>query len=380
MTREEFIRLYEKFLKGECSPEEQELLFKYEDDFRLELKPWNDPLMGTKEEVRETIWNHLTEELPRKRAFIWRAFSGIAAVLISVIAGIWWMNGQRDNNDNIVMAVQQSDVEDIMPGSDKAILILGDGTSVKLDTTSSSFSIDQYAATVKNANGKLVYEADGGTDIDKVVYNAIATPKGGQYKITLADGTNVWLNAGSYLKYPTQFAGNDRTVVLKGEGYFDVAHNAGKPFKVRVISDVRPATEIMVTGTEFNVNAYDNEINQAITLVNGSVQVSNASGKVNLKPGEVALVSDVMRKETADVDEAIAWKENRFQFNDESLISILRQLERWYDIEIDYSYIPDKRFFGIISRDVKLSQVLKMLQNTGEVKFSLKNQQLSIEK
>lgn len=371
MTREDFLRLYEKFLKDECTKEEEALLFSYEDDFEFELKPWDDLVMGEKEEVRMKILAGLNIQAVKKKIF-WPAF---AIVLLIGIGGYILYPTKEKTQEVVAEKIVERTFEEILPGSDKAVLILGDGSKVNLDSAKKKFVLDQPTVKTYYDNGELKYEA---INSEAIVYNAIATPRGGQYKLKLSDGTQVWLNADSYLRFPTVFTGEQRVVELKGEGYFEVKHNPENPFIVKLLNTHIPGTEIQVKGTSFNVNAYDNENYQAITLVEGKLTIQSAKESNDLKPGEIINVSDKIKISKANIEPIIAWRENRFQFENESLESILKKIERWYDVDVVYNNIPKENFYGIISRDVPLSQVIKMLELSSKQKFEIKSNQLLV--
>ena len=264
------------------------------------------------------------------------------------------------------------------PGSNKAILTLGDGRKIILDEAGNGPIADQAGIKItKASDGSIVYDMPMVSEqrLENIPYNTIETPKGGKYQIILPDQTKVWLNAASTLKFPAAFTGNERLVELSGEAYFDVSKNTNMPFNVKT-RDIN----VFVTGTQFNIMAYRDETFSATTLVEGSVKVSNAFNKILLNPGEQALNNerDRLSKRTIDVEEAIAWKSGLFQFNNADIHTIMNQLSRWYDVSIEYkNKIPDKRFGGYISRDSKLSQVLKMLELSG-IKFEIKEKKIIV--
>lgn len=374
MKREEFLKLYEKYLRDECSAEELQKLFAYEDDFELNLKPWNDPIMGGKEEVRWRILQGIASKNPTKSRILWSV--GLSLLLLIVVGYIIYT--QKTMVESVVTMAQTAPdefLDDVMPGSDKAILFLGDGKTVVLDSVNNGLEIDQASALTVYENGQLRYEAEENAPL---IYNAIATPKGGQYKLRLSDGTKVWLNADSYFRFPVSFKGDLREVELRGEGYFEVKSNREIPFVVKILHDRHPDTRVNVLGTSFNVNAYENEQSQSIALVEGELSIETASGSTGLKPGELLEVGENNKIVQANLDVITAWKDNRFQFEDESLKSILKQVERWYDVEVIYDQLPNERFYGIISRDVPLSQVIKMLELSSKSKFEIKNKQLLV--
>lgn len=297
-----------------------------------------------------------------------------AAVLLILISGSLYF-GLNRNNILTRSNLSKAKVLDILPGTDKAILTLSDGSKVVLDNeTASNISNHDGLKISKTKDGQLIYTVFNQDDLlhkRAIAYNTIQTPKGGQYQIILPDGTKVWLNAASSLKYPEVFTGNERRVELTGEAYFEVAKNKAMPFHVK-----NESQDVEVLGTHFNINGYMDDKIIKTTLLEGSVKVSNNKSFKILKPGEqsVAGVSEnstIQLVRNVDTDDETAWKNGLFQFSNEGLKTILNQLERWYDIKIDYSSVPDKRYNGMVPRKAKLSEVLKMLELTGNIKFEI---------
>ncbi|MBO9636051.1 MAG: FecR domain-containing protein [Chitinophagaceae bacterium] len=299
------------------------------------------------------------------KQFWWAA----AAIVILVgITAIWWLTGKpTPSTENAPGGMAQAT---ILPGCEGAMLTLADGTLVSLDTIKNGAIALQGGAKATVVNGALVYERTG----DGVVYNTMSTPKGRQYQLTLPDGTRVWLNAASSIHFPTVFAGKERRVQLSGEAYFEVAKDREMPFKVMA----RNNAEVEVLGTNFNVSAYDNEELINTTLLEGAVRITpvattpNIAGKdVVLKPGQQARLSvtkqaPVQLIENVDPDKVMAWKKGLFNFEDESLQEIMKQLERWYDIDVVYEKdIPDIALTGKMTRGVTLNKLLPALEKMG---------------
>jgi transmembrane sensor len=264
---------------------------------------------------------------------------------------------------------------DVLPGTDKAILTLADGSKIVLDEhTSANISDKDGLKISRTKEGQLVYTILDQSDFkmgSTISYNTIQTPKGGQYQVILPDGTKVWLNAASSLKYPEVFVGNERRVELTGEAYFEVAKNKAKPFHIKNHNQ-----DVEVLGTHFNINSYMDDNTIKTTLLEGSVRVSNGKSVRVLKPGEQSIADasgtgTIRLAANVDTDDETAWKNGLFQFNNAGLKSILNQLERWYDINIDYSSMPDKKYNGMVPRKAKLSEVLKMLEKTGNIRFEI---------
>ncbi|QEH42556.1 FecR family protein [Chitinophaga sp. XS-30] len=248
---------------------------------------------------------------------------------------------------------------DVAPGKSKAVLTLADGSLVTLDSAIGQ-DIQQEAATARQQNGQLVYEPDA-TATAIIQYNTLTTPRGGQFRLVLPDGTQVWLNAASSIHYPTVFTGKERTVTITGEAYFEVTKNAGMPFRVNTSG----GTMVEVLGTRFNINAYADEDAIRTTLAEGAVKVSSGNEQVILQPGQQAQVTgrqiQVLRPDMAQV---LAWKNGIFNFENSSLEEVMRQLSRWYDVEVVYKgRIPDRVFGGELQRSLPLSQVLEVLRD-----------------
>lgn len=264
---------------------------------------------------------------------------------------------------------------EIVPGSNKAVLTLANGSSIILEDAENGNVASQGNTSIVKTGDVLAYNAGDGRS--SVLYNSVTTPKGGQYRIILPDGSRVWLNAASSIRFPTAFAGNERIIELKGEGYFEIEKNASAPFKVKLDD----GAEIEVLGTHFNVMAYrDEELNRT-TLLDGRVRVSkNGSGKV-LNPGEQAVIGpigEIIVKKEADVAEAIAWKNGLFLFKSVDIKTLLRQAARWYDIEIVYEgETATDRFSGKIPRNANLPHFLKILQ-LSDVHYKIENRKLII--
>jgi transmembrane sensor len=294
----------------------------------------------------------------------WIMYRSAAAILILSLACYWVYTLQLKKDKPVVVAVpaSQPETNEVLPGSNKAMLTLGDGSLISLDDARNGEVASQGGTQIsKLANGQVVYNA--AVKADEILFNTLTTPRGGQFKLTLPDGSNVWLNSSSSIRYPTAFAGKERKVQVTGEAYFEIAHDASKPFLVSV-NDM----DIRVLGTHFNVNAYNDEAAVKTTLLQGSVSLSKAGIATLLRPGQQAqlgsagnfkLVDDV------DVDEVVAWKNGYFSFTKADLQTVMRQIARWYDVDITYEgAVPDRQFGGKIGRNSNISEVLKILQET----------------
>ena len=269
----------------------------------------------------------------------------------------------------------KSPANDVAPGGNKAILTLANGTSIILDSAANGTLTTQGNSKILKLNGMLSYNTLKNKS-SEVLYNTISTPRGGQYELMLSDGSKVWLNAASSLRFPASFVGKERKVELLGEAYFEVAKNAAMPFKVKV-----HGMEVEVLGTHFNINSYDNESMIRTTLLEGSVKINKNNSSSLLKPGQQAQMNkagEIKIINNVDVEEAIAWKEGKFQFDKADIHDIMRQLARWYDVDVEYKGTVSSHFGGTISRDVNLSQVLNMLHLTGEVNFQIQDKKVVV--
>lgn len=289
----------------------------------------------------------------------------VAAAAVVLLAGVYFWNQQKPV---IEQTVVPGLVNDVRPGTSKAILTLGDGSTVTLDSAGNKM----IGQGIRQAGGQLEYGEQAA-----VSFNTLTTPKGGQFQITLADGTKIWLNAASSLRYPTAFAGGTRKVEVTGEAYFEVAKHATMPFIVQINAQ----TAVEVLGTSFNINAYTNEASIKTTLIEGAVRLTVNEQSRTLSPGQQAQVNsqgEIRLIEKADLDEALAWKHEIFYFRNADLQAVMRQLERWYDVEISYSgKIPERRFQGEIQRNLNLSDVLEGLKNT-EINFSIEGRKIIV--
>lgn len=314
----------------------------------------------------------------RIRRLRWTA----AAALLLLTGGIWFF-AERKGNAPAFAGKAPVSRHDAAPGGNKALLTMADGHVIVLDSAANGqLALQGNMKVLKLDSGLLAYEAAASHKLQaasRLEYNTITTPRGGQYQVVLPDGTRVWLNAASSLQFPTSFTGKDRTVTLKGEAYFEVARQVAQPFYVRMPHDA----VIEVLGTHFNVNAYEDEPAARATLLEGGIRVRKKDHVSVLKPGQEAVmdnVGDAIRvSDDADMDEAVAWKNGMFVFNSLPLESIMRQMERWYDVEVSYrGNVKGISFNGQISRYSQASQMLDMLATTGEVHFTMENKKIIV--
>jgi transmembrane sensor len=310
----------------------------------------------------------------------------VAAAILAAIAitGVLLVTRTRSAQTSAPAIAQQKrpNPTDILPGGNRAVLTLADGSTISLDSAHTGNLVSQGTAKVlKIQDGELKYDAATAGGLSTVSYNTLSTPRGGQYKLLLADGTRVWLNAASSIRYPTTFTGPDREVEISGEAYFEIAKNPSMPFRVVTVSNDNNPVTIDVLGTHFNVNAYGDEPVVRTTLLEGLVKVSKGKNTVQLKPGQAAQVrkdGDIQQISDADLEAAVAWKDGLFEFNDEDLPAILRQISRWYDIDVEYTgAVPTDKFTGSVSRNTTLSGVLKILR-LSEIQVSVSNNKIIV--
>jgi ferric-dicitrate binding protein FerR (iron transport regulator) len=306
-----------------------------------------------------------------------RPWKAVAAAAIVVIAtgGLWWSFSQQPEKKAPELVQQPASVKgDIAPGGNKAQLILAGGRSVLLDQAADG-RINGDGEEVNKENDGLVYAPSTHTGINKLI-----TPNGGQYRVQLADGTQVWLNAASSLQYPASFNGSDRTVVLTGEAYFEVAQDASKPFFVKA-----NGMTIQVLGTNFNVNAYPEEKSMTTTLLQGAVRVVAGNKQTTLSPGEQSVLeqrSGSLLRSAADTEDAVAWKNGILTFKNDELAAVMRDISRWYDVEVVYEKGIDEKIHvtGAMRKQEYLSQALKILELTADLHFSVQGRTVTVSK
>jgi ferric-dicitrate binding protein FerR (iron transport regulator) len=305
-------------------------------------------------------------------------YSGVAAILL---IGFFVYQYTVSHKQASEVASVQAHGGDALPGGDKAVLRLSSGKTVVLDSAHTGSIAKEGGANILNqADGQLSYQGDS-KETSETFFNTITTPKAGQYKIVLADGTKIWLNAGSKLEFPTKFTiGSQRLVKLDGEAFFDVAHMAGSPFIVQTASQ-----RVEVLGTQFDVMTYaDEPSGEATTLLSGKVRVAGGNGAFQtLVPGsqvQVGRGSGTLHvSQDVDLDEVVAWHNNEFKFVHRDLQSIMRQISRWYDVEVVYSGpVPTVHFNATISRFSNASRVLKLLELTNAVHFDIEGKKIIV--
>lgn len=329
------------------------------------------------DEVFEKVMLHTEEEKQGLRISISRRWWAAASILLVTGIGIYFYIANSGKQEPAVTAKQHTDIQ---PGTEGALLTLDDGSTVLLDTIRNGEIVLQEGVTARVVNGALQYSGKGNGKL----YNTTSTPRGRQFHITLPDGTGVWLNAASSIRYPIVFTEKERRVEVSGEAYFEVKKNQQQPFRVTVKNRI----EVEVLGTEFNINAYDNEKDLAATLLNGSIRILKPSARVPdaksalvLKPGQQLRVqagADWKLIPAADIEKVMAWRKGLFNFSDVSFEEAMRQLQRWYDIEVVYQNgVPDIELMGEMTKGVSLNGLLIGLGKLG-VHYKLEGRKLII--
>lgn len=364
LTADEEEELHAFFSAGNLPVDEvADLMATYgKEPFRIDrsaLQPLIDRIVSVdvpKEEI--------TAPVSRLRFLRKPLFRYAAAAILVVGIGVYaWQDRVAVSSvDMVPQALQETDIH---PGKDGAVLTLADGSTILLDSVQNGVVANQKGTQIELVNGLLTYSA--GEPAGEVSYNTMSTPNGRQFKLMLPDGSRVWLNTASSITYPTFFAGDDRSVSITGEVYFEVVRNPQKPFKVKIDDN-----EIIVTGTSFNVNGYADELDTKVTLVEGSVTIGN---KI-LLPGQAYIGGKVVK---ADIEQAIAWKNRVFNFDKMPIDVAMRQISRWYDIGVEYEHgIPNVKVGGEMGMDLNLSQVLVILSDM-QLKYRLEGKKLIIQ-
>jgi ferric-dicitrate binding protein FerR (iron transport regulator) len=310
-----------------------------------------------------------------------------STALLAGMSLIWYIYMKPLNSPAVVSNAGTGKAHDIAPGGNKAVLTLWNGTRIYLNKVHVGAQVvPGTPQAVKLGNGLLAFNRPAGHAGSPVRFNTVSTPRGGQYQIILPDGSRVWLNAESSLKFPSAFSGPSRKVTVTGEAYFEVASHAGQPFSVSILSaEGHDEGTIRVLGTRFNVNAYSDDSAVRATLLEGAIRITDAEqGEAEdrvLAPGEQAVFTAgkplrVLRD--VNVGEAVAWKNGLFDFEGNDIQSVMRQLARWYDVTVVYHNTTSAHFMGTISRYVNISEVLTILEMTGEVHFDVTEMTIAV--
>jgi ferric-dicitrate binding protein FerR (iron transport regulator) len=297
-----------------------------------------------------------------------------AVIIILLGAGIYFLLNRHASKDNVAATAVKKEIQ--APSSSNAMLTLANGQKIMLDSASNGVLSVQGNRNVVLKDGQINYVGkESGNDFEQPLYNTLTVPRGSKIvSVVLSDGSKVWLNSESSLRYPISFAGPTRGVELTGEGYFEVAKNVSRPFIVST-----GETSVRVLGTSFNVNAYTNENSIRVTLVEGSVHVSKHLFSKILKPQQQAVINDDIQVHSSfDMEEVLAWKNGRFAFNGSDIQQVMHELARWYDLDVVYTKEIKEKFHVEMTRNTNLSNVFKILEETGGVHFKIDGKKIMV--
>ena len=393
MQENEILPLIEKYLAGTATPEEETKLlgwYRHYDHSEIEVRLDSEKeLNEINERILQKLKSHISEtrqaeivplierSFRKKKIYRW---SAAAAILILFVSGYLIFESKKSTlrqarADKIAIT---HDVK--APTNAKATITLANGKQIVLDSAvNGTLATQNNINLIKTADGKIEYSRESSVVSRELVYNTLTNPRGSKViDMILADGSHVWLNAGSSVTYPVAFIGDERKVNITGEAYFEITHDASKPFIVS-----KGDMNVTVLGTHFNVNAYDDEDEIKVTLLEGSVKVADNGQTVTIKPGQQAEIAQNDKINVANninLDEVTAWKEGLFHFESAALPDILKQFARWYDIDVSFEgKIPTDKFFVLVNRNSSLVSVLKALQASG-IKFQIENKKLIVTK
>ena len=386
--------LFDGYVNNNCTDEEEKELMALLDNTENEvaIQTLIDKLIeNTGSEIKMpdqvaaiTLQNILQKDkakvisLKSKKAFL-VPWMRVAAAAVLLIAGtVFWIFIKENRSaakSNLAVLPKKS--SPVLPGGNHATLTMADGSTIVLDSIQNG-KIQHNGVIISKQNGLVIYNASSSSKADApVVYNTLSTPRGGQYQVILPDGSKVWLNAFSSLHFPTAFVGKQREVELTGEAYFEVAKNKEKPFHVNV-----NGMRVEVLGTHFNVNAYADDEAIKTSLLEGSVKITRGNSSDLLKPGQQGILEKREGRieiRNADMNEVMAWKNGLFQFDGADITTIMREIGRWYNVDIVYAgKVPARSFEGKINRDAQLSDVLKILE-LSNVKFKVEGRKIIVQ-
>ncbi len=385
--RKRFLQLVEKYISGTATNSEKAFLEEYYQQH--ESRPeWldgltNDQKISLSADLKDAIYARISradsgkEEQTLIVYFRKHKVALTAAAMLVMILGtsfIYLFNRSSVHQQTPFQASTNRFKDDVVPGHDGAILTLADGKSIVLDSVHNGSLAIQGSAEVIKKDGQVVYNKINNPY--EVTYNTVHTPNGRQYSLRLADGSKVWLNAASSITFPTSFSGSQRKVSVTGEVYFEVADNSRMPFVVQ-----KDGLNVNVLGTHFNINSYDDENSINVTLLEGAVKVITPKGDNIIKPGQQARVIErgpVSVVNDVDMEEVMAWRNEVFKFKSIEIGSLMRQLARWYDVEVVYNKKVNDRFFIEVPRNTNLSDLLKALELTGRIKFKIEGKKIIV--
>ncbi|HEY4287012.1 MAG TPA: FecR domain-containing protein [Puia sp.] len=383
------LKLQQILDQKEWSREDKEWLLSYlantgrdelkellEHDYRINVLPDQtlDPV------ISQQLLNNLHDKIRSTSRVVRMRRIGLAAASLTgllIIGALFWNNRKADSAPAVTFSKNEGTPgREIPPGGNKAILTLANGSNIVLGDVKNGALARQGNTTIVKADGKLSYETAQKAS-GAMLFNTIVTPRGGQYQVVLPDGSEVWLNAASSLRFPTAFTGKDRRVEITGEAYFEIAKDATRPFFVKIGS-----SEVQVLGTHFDIMAYTEESTLKTTLIEGSVRFVNGGNASILAPGQQSRLNKdggISIAGNVDATEVLAWKNGLFHFENAGIEDVMRQMSRWYDVDIVYGNKKDiNRFYADIPRTTNLSDALKALSLTGKVHFEIQEKKIIV--
>jgi transmembrane sensor len=386
--------LLDKYVMGTISAGESEELFRliqaeeysplfeaYIDEYFASVEPEETGSLQVFDSIKSKLSLAIAKQPARvRRLNPLRRIAAAASIVLVIGIGTYFLFFNK-NAESIDVA-KTNVIDDVKPPeTNRAMITLANGQKVFLDSAGNGqLAMEQGVNLIKLADGKIVYDDSRlATDNPQLTFNTLSNPRGSKViDMLLADGSHVWLNAGSSITFPVAFVENERKVTIKGEAYFEVAHDATKKF---IVEANGATTEVL--GTHFNVNAYEDEENIKVTLLQGSVKTSMVNGQsAILKAGEQVKVDRTNQSpviiHSPDLDEVMAWKNGRFVFNDADLKDIMRQLARWYDLEVIYTKDVKEKFYVEMASNTNLSNVIKILEETGGVHFKIDGKKIMV--
>jgi ferric-dicitrate binding protein FerR (iron transport regulator) len=376
MTAEEVQLLLQRYLNDSCTAEEKALLETWWEEMQGQF-PWEIPA-GQHQAIRERMLSKIKAglygEIPEPR-LPWRKYTAVAAAVLVLAVGGWYFLPVRSTRQSQKAVT----VTDLPPGGNHAVLTVAGGRRIVLDTTANGLLAVQGGDCIVKRNGQLDYTYGGSRNHNHdaaAPLNILTTPRGGQYRLVLPDGTTVWLDAASSVTYPTAFSGRIRQITITGQAYFEVVHNPQMPFEVKVQGQT-----IRDIGTAFNINAYTDEPSIQITLTSGSVAVGEKGRQVILRrAGQQVKSTDGQLEsiQNADLQSVLAWKNGLFYLTSDDIATVMRQIGRWYNVDVQYKQgVPAGHITGEVPRNTSLSNVLKILQISG-VHFMMEGKKILV--
>lgn len=381
-SKEDIITLLKKYEAGTCTPEQKALLEKWLEE-KQATSGWQWDSEEERAQVQQLMRAGIEGRIFGKRQekgnvsrITFKKIAVAASLLLCCLTAIWLF---RNNGPQETKRLYTEKA--VKPGSHAARLTLSDGSEILLDDSATGVLFNKAGIKIlQPANGQLLYETTDAPfrqENADLRNNTLSTPRGGQYRITLPDGTVAWLNSATSLSWPAAFTGSERVVVLSGEAYFEVAKNSRQPFRVKARN-----TEILATGTSFNISAYEDEDRVAATLVEGGVNVSVSTNMISLRPGQQAITftgSSNIQKKEVDTDQALTWLQGNFLFEDQDIQSIMRNIARWYNVEVRFEGKPNHmKFGGTYSRSKGLEELLKHLESLSNIRFRISNNRVTV--